>query len=150
MTQPMMTPNPLNAADFLTALQAAAKPALQAVHLPGVGHCHRRDLTVGDALDADDAVQALQAHGLPDTRRVRVAVSVAQTLCDAQGQPLLNAQDPAHVRLLCGLPWSALAGVLSGAPSKPDKPSKPAKPDKPMQAQPQAPEPASGPTGPNV
>lgn len=110
---------PLDRAAFLAALQAAATPALKPAHLPGVGSCWQRPVTAGDVIDADDAREALKAAGLTITRKVNVAIGLAQALCDELGNPLLDPHNPDHIRLLIAQPWDVLKGALGA-----DQPAK--------------------------
>lgn len=103
---------PIDRSAFLAALQAAAAPALQGVDLPGIGPCYKRPVTAGDVLDADAAREALKAQGLSLDSKVNVAIGLAQTLCDEAGQPLLDARNADHIRLLLSLPWGSVRGVL--------------------------------------
>lgn len=110
---------PLDRAAFLAALQATATPALKPAHLPGVGSCWQRQVTAGDVIDADEARESLTAAGLTITRKVNVAIGLAQALCDESGNPLLDPHNPDHIRLLISQPWDVLKGALVG-----DKPAK--------------------------
>lgn len=110
---------PLDRAAFLAALQAAATPALKPAQLPGVGSCWQRPVTAGDVIDADDAREALKAAGLTITRKVNVAIGLAQALCDESGNPLLDPHNPDHIRLLIAQPWDVLKGALGA-----DQPAK--------------------------
>jgi len=116
---------PIDRTAFLAAMAAAAEPALQGVSLPGVGDCFRRPLTAGDVLDAQDAREALQAAGMAIDRKVNMAIGLAQTLCDESGNPLLDAQNADHVRMLAALPWATVRGVLRAdqAATEPDGPN---------------------------
>ncbi len=111
---------PIDHAAFLAALQATAQPALTPTTLPGVGACYKRAVTAGDVLDADDARDALKAAGLPEGRKVNVAIGLAQTLCDESGRPLLDPKNPDHIRLLIAQPWSVLRVALGADDTTPE------------------------------
>lgn len=111
---------PIDRAAFLAALQATAQVQLKGVTLPGVGACFKRQQTAGDVLDASEAIAALAAAGLPESSKVRAAVSLAQTLCDESGNPLLDPMNADHIRLLIAQPWDVLKGALGA-----DQPTKP-------------------------
>jgi hypothetical protein len=103
---------PMDRAAFLAALQSAAAPTLKPAHLPGVGDCWQRQVTAGDVIDAEEARESLTAAGLTITRKVNVAIGLAQAFCDESGNPLLDPHNPDHIRLLIAQPWDVLKGAL--------------------------------------
>jgi hypothetical protein len=97
---------------FLAAARAAAQPRLIGVTLPGVGSCWVRPLTAGDWVDAQTAVNKLQADGVDVTPRVRMAIGLAQNLCDDRGAALFDLASLEDLSTLAGLPMDAVAEAI--------------------------------------
>lgn len=108
---------------FVAAAQALAGQALKAVTLPGLPPCFYRQLTAGDVLDAADIRSDLTAGGVEISRRVNIAIGLAQQLCGPAGQPIFDPRNKAHLATLEGLPWSSVRTLLSGSDGGDDGPN---------------------------
>ena len=109
-------------AAFLAAARAAAAPRLAGVTLPGVGSCWVRPLTAGDWVDAQAAAQKLQAEGVAVTPRLRMAIGLAQNLCDDVGDPLFDINSVDDLKTLAGLPVDAVGEAIAMASEAASKP----------------------------
>jgi hypothetical protein len=98
---------------FIAAARAAAKPRLVGVNLPGVGSCWVRPLTAGDWIDAQTAISKLQADGVEITPRLRMAIGLAQNLCDDVGHALFDLSSMDDLNTLAALPIDAVAQAIS-------------------------------------
>lgn len=99
---------------FISALQAnAAAKRLKQVTVPGLGTVFLRPATIGDTEEEIASMGAGKTNGL--SRRI------ARMICDASGEPLLDANSPDDIALLASQPESVLtqlsqaAGMLNGS-----------------------------------
>ena len=106
-------------AAFIAAAQALGAAPLKPVNLPGLPACFKRELTAGDVIDAAGLRDKLKAEGLEISRKVDIAIGLAQTLCGPGGRAIFDAGNRGHVEILLALPWktlSAAAGADEEAP----------------------------------
>lgn len=104
-------------AAFRAKAKALAELRLLAVHLPGIGECWVRPLSAGDWVDSSVAQARLKEANVEVTARVRMAIGLAQNLCDDQGKPIFSIADLDDLNTLAALPMDVVNEALSKAQS---------------------------------
>lgn len=100
-----------DAAAFMAALQAAAAKPPRPVTLPGVGQAFKREITVEDVETAGEIRASMAKDGGDVSRKMSIAIGLAQTLCGPDGVALFDPRNPDHLATLAALPWSVVQGL---------------------------------------
>lgn len=100
-----------DAAAFMAAMQAAAARPPRPVTLPGVGDAFKREITVADVEEAGEIRAAMSKDGQEVTRKMSIAIGLAQSLCGPDGVALFDPRNAEHLALLAALPWSVVRSI---------------------------------------
>lgn len=100
-----------DAAAFMAALQAAATKPPRPVTLPGVGQAFKREITVSDVEEAGEIRAAMAKDGQEVTRKLSIAIGLAQSLCGPNGVALFDPRNDAHLAMLAALPWAVVRSI---------------------------------------
>lgn len=100
-----------DAAAFMAALQAAAAKPPRPVTLPGVGQAFKREITVEDVETAGEIRAAMAKEDGEVSRKMSIAIGLAQTLCGPDGVSLFDPRNADHLATLAALPWSVVKGL---------------------------------------
>lgn len=96
----------MNRDALIAAMQATAAQAPRPVTVPGWGEVFVRSVTV-----AEIEAQTEDTEGAKDKHKI--ARGVARVLCDADGNPILDATNDEHVQLIARQPWPLLRRILA-------------------------------------
>lgn len=100
-----------DAAAFMAALQASATKPPRPVTLPGVGQAFKREITVEDVETAGEIRASMTKDGEEVSRKMSIAIGLAQTLCGPDGVPIFDPRNADHLATLASLPWSVVKGL---------------------------------------
>lgn len=106
----------MDRATLLAAMDAIAAEKPRAVTIPGLGDVHVRHITIGEVDE--------QTEDTSDAKnKRRIARGACRLLCDAEGNLLLDPDEPADVARMAKLPLTVLTAInnameLEGAAEK--------------------------------
>lgn len=87
-------------------MEETAKEPPRQVTLPKWGLCYVRDITVAEMED-----QAEDTADRKDKRRL--ARAACRIICNPEGKPIYNPDDPDDVSLIARQPWKLLSKIIA-------------------------------------